>query len=142
MIILSIAFLIILAIALSKPLYIYIERDYAHNHSNAEVLDNKAKIAKKAMRIDEINNMNSRIADGSWESTKQVRTKWSANPACLLDKNNKLRGAAERAAVLGEYLATEQFGHDPNHSYSIPRVLNGYALAPGVNLVIFLLISN
>ena len=51
-----------------------------------------------------------------------------------MDKENKLRGAADRAAVLGDYLATEQFGREPNHSYSIPRVLNGHALAPGVNL--------
>ena len=59
--------------------------------------------------------MNDKIADESWETIKQVRTKWSANPACLLDKNNKLRGAAERATVIAEYLATDQFGRDPNH---------------------------
>jgi hypothetical protein len=70
--------------------------------------------------------MDDRIADGSWESTKHVRNKWSANPACLLDKNNKLRGARERASVIAEYLTTEQFGREPNHSYSIPTVLNGY----------------
>ena len=86
------------------------------------------------MHIDKIKHMDDRIADGSWESTKRVRKKWSANPACLLDKNDKLRGAAERATVIAEYLATEQFGRDPNHCYSIPSVLNGYALAPGVNL--------
>ena len=58
--------------------------------------------------------MDAEIADGSWENTKSVRSNWSANPACLLDKHNKLRGAAERAAVLGEYFASEQFGKDPN----------------------------
>ncbi len=78
--------------------------------------------------------MDDRIADGSWDSTKRVRKKWSANPACLIEKNNKLRGAAERATVLAEHLAKEQFGREPNHSYSKPSVLNGHALAPGVNL--------
>ena len=86
------------------------------------------------MRVDKIKNMDTKIADGSWENTKNIRKKWSANPACLLDKDNKLRGAAERAAVLAEYYATVQFGREPNHSYSIPSVLNGYALAPDVNL--------
>ncbi len=55
------------------------------------------------MRIDKINNMDIKIANGSWESIKDVRKKWSANPACLLDKDKKLRGAAERATVLAEY---------------------------------------
>ena len=110
------------------------ERDYAHNNSDANTLNLKAKIAKKYMRVDKINNMDIKIADGSWENTKDVRKKWSANPACLLDKDNKLRGAADRAAVLAEYLATVQFGREPNHSYSIPSVLNGHALAPGVFL--------
>ena len=30
------------------------ERDHAHNYSNAETLDRKAKIARKAMKIDKI----------------------------------------------------------------------------------------
>ena len=59
---------------------------------------------------------------------------YNLSSAAVIDKNNKLRGARERATVIAEYLASEQFGRKPNHSYSIPQVLNGYALAPGVNL--------
>jgi len=110
------------------------ERDYAHQHSNNESIDNKAYFAKKAMRADKIINMNTKIADGSWKNTTTVRSKWSANPSCLLDKNNKLRGAADRATVIGEYLATEQFGRDPNHNYVIPEVLKDVVLAPGIYL--------
>ena len=57
------------------------------------------KLLKKVMSIDRINNMNIKTADGSWENTKLVRSEWSANPACLLDKDNKLRGAADRSTV-------------------------------------------
>ena len=92
----------------------------------------KAKKARKAIKKDNIKRMDDRIADGTWDSIKHIRKRMSANPACLIDKDNKLRGARERATVIAEYLATEQFGRKPNHSYSIPAVLNGYALAPGV----------
>ena len=61
------------------------------------------------MKVDRMNNMDNKIADGSWESTKFARNKWSANPACLLDKDKKLRGAAERATVIVEHLAKDQF---------------------------------
>mgnify|MGYP000611419786 CR=1 FL=1 len=86
------------------------------------------------MRIDKVDNMEDKIADGSWENTKTVRSEWSANLACLLDKNNKLRGAAERASILGDYLATEQFGRDQNHNDTIPSILKDHVLAPGVYL--------
>ena len=76
------------------------ERDEAHLQCSSSV-EHKAKVVKKARRIDKIVNMDTKIADGSWENTKQIRSKWNANPACLLDKENKLRGAADRAAGLG-----------------------------------------
>ena len=89
----------------------------------------------KRRKQDRRNNLNKRLADGSWDTTKCVRKKYVANPACLRDTLDAsdpppLRSAAERASVYGEYLKQVQFGKSPGYTYTTPVPLVGVSLAP------------
>ena len=53
----------------------------------------------KGRRRDKRKNLDTKIADGSWDTTKSIRKPMAPNPDCLIDLDGNLRSAKDRADV-------------------------------------------
>ena len=88
-----------------------------------------AREAGKGKRKDLLALLNTRVADGSWDSTRSTRKKRIANPACLRNREGILMGAQDRAKVFAEYLHKDHFGRPEGYNYVTPEVLRNITFA-------------
>jgi len=92
------------------------------------------KKVKKSRRSDKRLNLNNIVADGSWENTKFIRKRKSANPACVKDVGGRLRGAKDKAEVVAEYLSKVQFGKEDGQQYVTPPALRSVVFSDYIPL--------
>ena len=105
-------------------------RDEAFKTGDEATLRDLEKKVVKGRRRDKRKRLDTKIADGSWDTTGSIRKPPGPNPACLIDRDGNLKSAKYRANVFAKYLETEQFGKVEGHQYVIPEILRNASHRP------------